>query len=55
MLFYAVSLASFCVATFVGWFLIQVFHFQTSIAFAANVVVSVLINYAGRKFLIFKR
>lgn len=54
LLFYAVSTMSFIVATFIGWFLIHTFHFQTTIAYAANVAASVLINYAGRKFLIFK-
>lgn len=53
-LFYVVSGISFVIGTSIGTGLIQFLHWTTTMALAANVVASVLINYAGRKFFIFK-
>ena len=53
-LFYAVSGASFLIGTALGWVLIHVFGLTTSMTYVVNMVVSLMINYAGRKFLIFK-
>ncbi|HEY8241509.1 MAG TPA: GtrA family protein [Kiritimatiellia bacterium] len=53
-LFYAVSGISFIIGTSLGTALIQCLHLTTTMALLANVVASVAINYAGRKFYIFK-
>jgi putative flippase GtrA len=53
-LFYMVSGVSFLIGTSLGTALIQFLHWTTTMALIANVVASVLINYAGRKFYIFK-
>jgi len=53
-LFYAVSGTSIAVGTAIAWFLIHAFGLTTTVAFAANVFASVMINYAMRKFVIFK-
>lgn len=53
-LFYAVSGASFLIGTALGWVLIHVFGLTTSVTYVVNMIVSLMINYAGRKFLIFK-
>ena len=54
LLFYAVSGVAFFIGTGLMVFLIGYFGMQTTHAFIANIVVSVLINYAMRKFVIFK-
>lgn len=53
-LFYAVSGASFAVGTGIGWLLIRSAGLSTTCAYAANLAAAVLINYAGRKYFIFK-
>lgn len=53
-LFYAVSGASFLIGTALGWALIHVLGLTTSVTYVVNMVVSLMINYAGRKYLIFK-
>ena len=53
MLFYAVSVVSLILATLAGWILISLFGLSTSWSYIAKMVAAVLINYAGRKFLIF--
>jgi putative flippase GtrA len=53
-LFYAVSGVSFVVGTsLMGW-LIGQFGVGATVAFGSNIVVALLINYAMRKFVIFK-
>ncbi len=54
MLFYAVSLVSFFVGTFTGDLLIRFFGLDTTYSYVAAVLASLLINYAGRKYFIFK-
>ncbi|MBU0677037.1 MAG: GtrA family protein [Verrucomicrobia bacterium] len=54
MLFYVVSTVSYAIGTAIGWGLIQFAHQSTSVAYVINLVAAVLINYAGRKFLVFK-
>ena len=53
-LFYAVSGASFAIGTGLAWTLIRGIDMPTTYAYLVNVVASVLINYAGRKYFIFK-
>lgn len=53
-LFYAVSAVSFVVGTALMWWLIHQFGILTTFAFGSNIVVSLLINFAMRKFVIFK-
>lgn len=54
MLFYGVSIVSFVLGTAVGAGLIYFFRFSGLMAYVANMVAAVLINYTGRKFFIFK-
>lgn len=53
MLFYAVSLVSFFVGTFIGAWLIKGFGLDTTYSYIAAMISALLINYAGRKFFIF--
>jgi putative flippase GtrA len=53
MLFYAVSLVSFFIGTYVGAWLIQSFGLDTTYSYVAAMISALLINYAGRKFFIF--
>ncbi|HNX53712.1 MAG TPA: GtrA family protein [Pontiellaceae bacterium] len=53
MLFYAVSLVSFFIGTFIGAWLIQGFGLDTTYSYVAAMISALLINYAGRKFFIF--
>jgi putative flippase GtrA len=53
-LFYAVSLTSLALGTGLGAGMIRYGGVSTTLAYAANVVASVLINYAGRKFWVFR-
>jgi len=53
-MFYLVSGVSMVIGTSFMGFLISHYHLQTTIAFSANIVTSVMINYAMRKFYIFK-
>ena len=52
-LFYAVSAISVGLGTVLMGVLIKRFRFQTTWAFGANTVTSLMINYVARKFLIF--
>ncbi len=54
MLFYAVSLISFFIGTFVGAWLIKGFGLDTTYSYIAAMISALLINYAGRKFFIFR-
>ncbi|MFH0908604.1 MAG: GtrA family protein [bacterium] len=54
ILFYVVSSISFIIGTGMASALIQFFGLMTSYAKIANIFASVMINYAGRKFWIFK-
>ena len=53
-LFYAVSIVSFALGTFLGWFVIAVFGMTTTAAYVANMFASLMINYACRKYWVFK-
>jgi putative flippase GtrA len=53
-LFYAVSLISFVAGTGLGAGLIAFFNAGAGAAYVANMVAAVLINFAGRKYYIFK-
>jgi putative flippase GtrA len=53
-LFYAVSLTSYVIGTALGGVLIRVFGITTTVAYVANMVSSLMINYACRKYFIFK-
>ena len=53
-LFFAVSGVSWAIGTAIQTKLISVWEIQTSIAFGANIFTALLINYAMRKFIIFK-
>ena len=54
MLFYIVSIISFVTGTALGSGLIAVFNAGAVIAYIVNMIVAVLINFAGRKYYIFK-
>ena len=54
MLFYAVSAISLVIGTTIMGWLIRRFGLMTTIAFGANLVTALLINFAMRKFVIFK-
>ena len=53
-LFYLVSGVSMAVGTGLMGFLIRYYEMQTTYAFTANLVSALLINFAMRKFFIFK-
>jgi putative flippase GtrA len=53
-LFYLVSGVSIVIGTSIMGFLIQHYSFATTTAFLANLVTALLINFAMRKFVIFK-
>lgn len=53
-LFLAVSAGSLAFGTALGWAMIRFFGLSTTVSYLGNVVASVLINYAGRKFFVFK-
>ena len=53
-LFYLVSIVSFSIGTGLAWMLIKWGGLPTTHAYVANVVVSILINYVCRKFIVFK-
>lgn len=54
LLFYLVSSISYVLGTFIGWLLIHAFGLSTTVAYLANMVASLMINYVCRKYLIFK-
>ena len=54
LLFFAVSALSMAIGTVVQTFLITHQGIQTTLAFGANIVCALFINYAMRKFVIFK-
>lgn len=53
-LFYIVSLVSFAAGTFVGWSIIRAFGLSTTVAYLANMIAALLINYVCRKYVVFK-
>ncbi|MDP2991200.1 MAG: hypothetical protein Q8O57_11630, partial [Kiritimatiellota bacterium] len=53
-LFYAVSGIAVVIGTFLMGVLINQWHFTTTVAFGAQCVIAALINFALRKFMIFK-
>jgi len=54
LLFFAVSGISMVIGTAIQTFLITHQGMQTTLAFGANIICALLINYAMRKFVIFK-
>ncbi len=54
VLFYIVSILSVAAGTVIGWGLIRYFGYSTEFAFATRIVSAILINFAGRKFIVFK-
>ena len=52
-LFYVIGIASYFLGTTLGWGLIAILGMTTTAAYLANIVASVMINYAGRKFIVF--
>ncbi|MBU1693283.1 MAG: GtrA family protein [Verrucomicrobia bacterium] len=52
-LFYAVSIVSWLIGMGLGWMLIRYSGWETSFAYLANMVTSVMINYVCRKYLVF--
>ena len=54
LLFFAVSGVSMVIGTALQSFLIKCYGMQTTLAFGANIFCSLMINYAMRKFVIFK-
>ena len=54
LLFFGGSAVSMAIGTVIQTFLISHYGIQTTLAFGANIVCSLLINYAMRKFVIFK-
>jgi len=53
-LFYAVSGIAIAIGTFLMGVMINQWHFTTTVAFGAQCVIAALINFALRKFMIFK-
>ena len=53
-LFYAVSGISIALAAAVGWVMIEKMHLSTTSSYVAKMVCALLINFAARKFFIFK-
>ena len=53
-LFYLGSAGSFLIGTGVAWLLVRFAGMQTTYAILINIVISVIINYLFRKFLVFK-
>jgi len=53
-LFYLVSGISIAIGTFLMGFLIRRYGMRTTYAFISNLVTAIMINYAARKYLIFK-
>jgi len=54
LLFFAVSGISMVLGTTIQTFLITQAGVQTTLAFGANIICALFINYAMRKFVIFK-
>lgn len=54
ILFYAVSGMAIAIGTFVMGIMINQWHVTTTVAFSAQCIISALINFALRKFIIFK-
>lgn len=54
VLFYVVSGIAIAIGTFLMGILIKQWHFTTTVAFGVECVVAALINFALRKFMIFK-
>lgn len=53
-LFYIGSGISIVLGTATGWVMIKYFHTSTTASYLAKMIASLLINYATRKFIIFK-
>lgn len=53
-MFYAVSALSLVTGTFLQWMLIHNYGWATSYAYGINILVSLMINYGMRKFVVFK-
>ncbi len=55
LLFYAVSVVSLGLGTALGWSLIRFAGWSTTVSYAGNLVASILINFAGRKTIVFQK
>lgn len=53
-LFYAVSLISLALGTFLGWCMIKFLKLSTTSSYIGKMIAAVLINFVCRKFVIFK-
>lgn len=53
-LFYAVSLISISLGTFLGWAMIKFLRLSTTTSYIGKMIASLLINFVCRKFVIFK-
>jgi len=53
-LFYAVSIAGLALSTFLGWAAIDQLKLQTTSTYIINVGVCLVINFLGRKYIIFR-
>jgi putative flippase GtrA len=53
-LFYAASGIAIGIATAVGWGMIRWFHLSTTSSYIAKMVCALMVNFAARKFVIFK-
>ncbi len=53
-LFLAVSAASVCIGAAVGWGLIRWFHWSTSLSYVSKMAAALLLNFAGRKWIVFQ-
>lgn len=53
-LFYIFSILSVAAGTVIGWSFIRYFGFSTEFAFMSRIIGAILINFAGRKFVVFK-
>ena len=53
-LFYAVSITSFVIGTTTGGILIKIYGEGALIAYVANTIAAVMINFVCRKFIVFK-
>lgn len=53
-LFYLASIVAITLGTFTGWVLIEYFALDTTYSFIAKAIAALLVNFACRKFLIFK-
>lgn len=54
LMFYAVSGLSMALGTALGWAMIRYLHLSTTASYIGKFIAALLVNFAGRKFVIFK-